>query len=503
MQDQFQRPNNSTDPFDADTQPRPYTQPKRPPRPFPRRLLALTVLAAVVIAGFILLLGGDDAARGPVEVMLLVDGEATAVQTGADTVADLLHAQALSLEAGDILEPGLTTELQDGTTVSLRRARSVSLTVDGTTSVLRTTEESPYDILNDAGVVLSPGDRVTVDGTQADRTQLLTWPVPATAITIERAVALTVIDGDTTRELRSTAATVGDALVEAGIELYLPDTVTPDVTAPLQDGLTVTIDRSRPLTVIADGSRQQTRTNAATVVAALDELGIALSGLDYAVPGEDTAIQPGMVVRVIRVREEIVTEEERIPFETVYRADAELELDDRRVIQGGQAGIQRRVIRVRYENGVEISRDVETDEMVQQPRNQIIAYGTRIVLRTLNTPDGPVQYWRRLRMYATSYHPAALGGDNVTSVGETLRKGIIAIDPRIVPYYTNMYVEGYGTGIAADTGGPRSNPYWVDLGYEDHDWENWYWWVDVYLLTPVPDNVTYLLPETAEGGPVP
>ncbi len=518
MHDRFKRPNPNNsrdtqlnpsvappdhDPFAADTQPRPFTQQRLPRRRRrPRWILALVVVIAVVFALMVLLAESRSGPAGPIEVSLIVDGEITRIETEADTVADLLGAQSVNLDAGDLLEPGLMTELEDGATVSLRRARSVSLTVDGMTSILRTVNETPYDILNNAGIALNPGDRVTVEGTAIERNQLLTWPVPVTNIVVESAVSVTVIDGDATRELRTTEDTVGALLAEAGIDLYVLDTVVPDVASVLEDGLTITIDRSRELTVVADGVRQETRTNAVTVADALDDLGVTLSGLDYAIPAEDSDIQPGMIVRVIRVREEIINEDERIAFETVYQADAELELDDRRVIQAGQAGLQQRVIRVRYENGIEISRDVETDEMIQVPQNQIVAYGTNIVIRTLNTPEGPVQYWRKLRMYATSYHPEALGGDNVTSVGETLRKGIIAIDPRIVPYYTNMYVEGYGQGIAADTGGPRSNPYWVDLGYEDHDWENWHWWQDVYLLTPVPDNVTYLLPETSRGGPV-
>ena len=61
--------------------------------------------------------------------------------------------------------------------------------------------------------------------------------------------------------------------------------------------------------------------------------------------------------------------------------------------------------------------------------DEIVAYGTRIVLRSVDTPEGPREYWRVLRMYATSYYPAELGGDSTTSIGETLRKGIVASDP--------------------------------------------------------------------------
>lgn len=462
--------------------------------------LAGVVLVALLtgIGGWALLDGGP----ASLTVTLVMDEQAEEIETAALTVADLLAEQGIVLEAGDLVVPGQTAQLNSGDTVTLHRARTVTLTVDGTTSVLRTPHTSPYDILQQAEITVTPGDDLRIDGTPATAAQLLTWPVPPSDITLRRAVLLTVVDGDTRRELRTTAATVGAALDEAGITLYLPDTVSPQTTTPVSDGLIVTIDRSRDLTLVADGRRIETRTQAATVAAALDEVGVVLNGLDYTVPAEDAAIQPGMIVRVMRVTEEIVTEEIVLPYETLYQADPELELDRRLVLQAGQDGARQQVIRVRYENGVEVSRVMERDELLREPVNRLIAYGTNVVLRTIETPDGSLQYWRRLRVYATSYHPAALGGDNITSVGEVLRKGIVGVDPDIIPYYTNLYVEGYGTGIAADTGAPRSNPYWIDLGYEDHDYQGWHWWVDVYLLTPVPDSITYLLPQTARGGPV-
>jgi 3D (Asp-Asp-Asp) domain-containing protein len=141
--------------------------------------------------------------------------------------------------------------------------------------------------------------------------------------------------------------------------------------------------------------------------------------------------------------------------------------------------------------------------MAQAPMNEVVAYGTRITVRTIETPDGVLEYWRKFRMYATSYYPAELGGDNITSIGETLRKGIVAINPRIIPYRLNVYVFGYGVGRTADTGGPRTTPYWIDLGYSDEDFVGWSRWVDVYVLTPIPETVNYLLPLNENGGPIP
>ncbi|HRF99145.1 MAG TPA: G5 domain-containing protein, partial [Aggregatilineales bacterium] len=83
-----------------------------------------------------------------------------------------------------------------------------------------------------------------------------------------------------------------------------------------------------------------------------------------------------------------------IGYESVLQADANLDLDRRAVIQAGQQGIWQKNYRVRYENGVEIQRELVEELMVQSPVNEVIAYGTKITIRTIDTPEGTMEYWR-------------------------------------------------------------------------------------------------------------
>jgi uncharacterized protein YabE (DUF348 family) len=373
--------------------------------------------------------------------------------------------------------------------------RDVQLILNGTPQTIQTRADNPQTILAGQGLAPDASDRIWLDGTRAQPERLARWPVPVNEIVLEQRTQFTVVDGDREITLESRAATVGDALYQADIVVYASDTLTPGSDTPLSEGLRVIIDRARPVQIYVDGTQLETRVRGGTVGMALAEAGIVLNGLDYSVPAEDDPVQPGMSLHVVRVTEETVTYDEMLDYDVVYQADAQMELDARQTVQAGQRGIRRYSELVRYENGVEIAREPLGSELVQAPQNRVIAYGTKIVMRPVDTPEGSRQYWRKLRVYATSYHPAALGGDNVTAIGETLRKGIVAADPGIIPYRTDVFVPGYGSGYMADTGGPRSSPYWIDLGYSDDDYQGWHQYVDVYLLAPVPDNVNYLLPD--------
>lgn len=416
------------------------------------------------------------------------------VQTSAGTVGELLDEQQITIAPEDAISNPPETPLTDGMSIFIQPARDVTVIIDGTEQTVRTPFTNPFDILEQAQIPLADTDRITVDGTPINAGELLFYPLPVDVIEIERDVTVTIVDQTGEITVTTHGETVSDALDAAGITLYLTDEVTPALSTELQTDMRIQITRANPVFIEVDDQIVETRVQGGTVGEALADANVSLGGLDYTVPDENTDVTTGMTIRVVRVGEQITSVDEPIPYETVYQANPELELDTQRVVQGGVEGVRRISERIRLEDGVETGREPAGEEVIQAPVNQVIEYGTKIVLRTVDTPDGPREYWRKLRVYATSYHPAALGGDNVTSIGETLRKGIIGADPDIIPYRTNLFVRGYGTGIMADTGGPRSSPYWIDLGYSDEDWRSWSSYVDVYLLTPVPDNIDYLLP---------
>jgi resuscitation-promoting factor RpfB len=180
-----------------------------------------------------------------------------------------------------------------------------------------------------------------------------------------------------------------------------------------------------------------------------------------------------------------------------------MELDQQEKRQEGVTGVIKSRTRVRYENGQEVWRGLEDEWVDQEPSEQIIVYGTNIVIRTVDTPNGPIEYWRKISMLTTPYNAATSGkaADDpyygITRSGIRVGYGMVAVDPKVIPLMTEIYVPDYGVALATDTGGLIIGKH-IDLAYDDNQaLPDLYGWRDVYILTPVPpvDTIRYVLPQ--------
>lgn len=482
-----------------DTQPNPTARRRKRERWLLAAVIAATSCTlALTLALLFASLAGTGATEiqtGGRQVTVRIDGAVQRVHTSARTIADMLREQRIEVSPADALSHDLSAPLDDGMNITIKRARAVRITLNGSQQTVNTALDNPLDILRSADIEVSSDDRIRINGAPADLALLSDWTIPAQDIDIRQPAELRVVDDGRPSKIITTADTIGEALFEADIRLYLTDEITPPLDAAIVGAMTVTIDRALPVALRVDGVRIEARTQAETVDAVLAELNAPLFGLDYVMPTGETPVSENMTIEIVRVTEEVAVQTETIPYQRRYQADADIPLDEKAVIQIGRHGSQEIRSRVRYENGIQTGRTITETVIVEAPVDEVMGYGTKIVLKTVQTPAGPREYWRALRMYATSYHPAALGGDSTTAIGAALAKGIVAADPKIIPYRTELFVPRYGIGLMADTGGRRSSPYWIDLGYSDEDWVSWSGYVDVYLLTPVPAKVDYLLPE--------
>jgi len=441
-----------------------------------------------------------------IPVTLVIDGQEYRLRTHQDTVAALLLDVGLSLRPEDKISPAPDMPLEPNMFVTIECARPVYIHVDGHTALFYTHATSVEKVLNEARVSLLIGDELEVEGELARARPLarrlrgvprLPEYEPA-HIHIRRAVPVVLHEDGRVSTFYTTAPTVGEALRRRGITIYAADYVQPGLGERVTSGLHVYIRRSIPVKIQVDGHTVLVRTHRERVGDVLADTGVVLVGQDYTTPALDAPVTANTLIRVVRVSEQVVLEQGPIPFDTVWQPDPELEIDNERLIQPGASGLLEQRVRVRYEDGQEVSRTVDGSYVAVPPTSQVFGYGTMIVVRTLDTPYGPVEYWRKLRMLATSYSASTAGVPKTspyfgrTATGMQMRYGIVAVDPRVIPLGSRVYVPGYGIGLAGDTGGAIKRNR-IDLGYGDENLVLWYRWVDVYLLTPVPERINYIL----------
>ena len=85
----------------------------------------------------------------------------------------------------------------------------------------------------------------------------------------------------------------------------------------------------------------------------------------------------------------------------------------------------------------------------------------------VETSYGAINYTNVMSMEATAYLPTDGNGAGVTATGVRATYGVVAVDPRIIPLGSKVYIPGYGVALAADTGGAIKG-YKIDLCMESY-----------------------------------
>jgi len=432
-------------------------------------------------------------------VTVWVDGEMLVGTTHARSVAGALQDLGIKPGEFDRVVPPLDQPLSGGGQIEVNLAYPLVLEVDGRADRIETIRTTPANLLASRGIRIYPGDTVLVDGQPVENPSADN--PPAARIALVRAHKVTLLDGDTAITLRSSAATLGAALQAAGIPLVLGDSITPQLETPLDADIEAVILRSDWVSIDVDGVRLHIRSSGETVANVLANAGVALTGLDYAIPELEDPVPDSREIRVVRVEEAVQIELEPVPFETSYIPLDTLELDSIQVVDSGTYGVLQNRVRIRLEDGEEVARTVDEARVVVEPKPRILGYGTKIVVRTLSTSYGTIEYWRAIPIYATSYSPCNLGvpycGERTAS-GKSVQRGIIGV---IRSWYNLMrgwpvFVPAYGPGTFEDIGGGIAGRDWIDLGFTDENFEPWHQWTTLYFLTPVPplDSIPWILP---------
>ena len=374
---------------------------------------------------------------------------------------------------------------------------TITILEDGNIHQIQTSQRVPLLIITAESIPYATGDSIYLNGKPVQENEPLP-DIQNLTLQIHHAVPVTLITSQGEQNLYSAVLTVGEMLRESGVQLYAADFLDPPPNTPLSPGMKIIYRPAREIIVTVGDKPVQILTSAQTVGTALAGGGIPLQNLDYSLPDESAALPADGHVQVIHVSESIQLIQKSIPFESESITSAEVELDQQQILHPGQPGLAVSRVRIRYENGQEISRQAESETTLRPPENRVVAYGTQVVTHTTTVGGIQIEYWRAVQMYATSYSPCRSGADRCypgTSSGKPVKQGVVAMT------YANylamqgqpLYIPGYGYATVEDVGGGIPGKLWIDLGYSDDDWQQWGQWVTVYFLTPVPASFPYIL----------
>lgn len=242
------------------------------------------------------------------------------------------------------------------------------------------------------------------------------------------------------------------ACVVASVVLLVPV-----VTAQAQSALLVTI--------IVDGQEWDYVSAQPTVGGILSEAGVALGAKGRVSCKLHAKPVRGMRIRVTRIVEKTVVQKEPIRFKTVTKFDPKVR-GGKVVVQKGERGEKEIKYLVTYKDGVKVGYRVLEARLLKVPKDEIVSVSRQAILASRGRKTV-----RTLRMLATAYDPGPRScgkwASGRTAIGMKAGHGVVAVDPRVIPLRTKLYVEGYGYCIAGDTGGAiKGNR--IDLGFNTY-----------------------------------
>ncbi len=310
------------------------------------------------------------------------------------------------------------------------------------------------------------------------------------------------VDGNIT-EVTTALADPYRVLEEQGIELAPNDKVTytnigtPGIFGELgKNEAEITVKSAVNLVINADKLKYHiTVANGETVGDALEISGLEVREHDILSANQTDVVSEGDKINLTRVDYIITTEEETIPRETTYRGTSLLKEGKIAFISYGKNGTLLKTFEQKMVDGVLEEKVLVSEEVIKKATNDEYVIGDGSIISPLDygfeivngVPTSYVKKYERVR--ATGYYAPYGAG---TATGRLAQVGYVAVDPKIIPYGTKLWIVAhgntgfvYGYALAADTGGAMlSGKNFVDLYYSSY-YEcvlNGLRYVDVYVL---------------------
>jgi resuscitation-promoting factor RpfB len=457
-----------------------------------RARLRLALVATLAVAGVLAFI-----VFPPRELLVSADGKVITVVSRQQDIATLLGSAGVDRDPGDVF-------VVSSNAITVERAIPVVVEADGVTMSWRTRAISVEGLLRELRIDVSPHDAIYYNGLRVAATDPV-YPRPINTsslasygiynetpgdvqgiiLDIKRAVPVTVVEDGRSVTLQTSVETVNDALTEAGISLGPADKVFPPVATTLNSGMQIEVSHAKAINLRLGDQTQVIYSQAETLEEALLEAGYTFGPEDRVEPALSVAVTNDMEARIVRVVGQPFFEREDVVHKTVFKPDDSLTGIDT-VRTEGHDGVRIAEYKIVIEDGVETERTYVGESYDPEPEDTVIYYSASAINSTGSAED--LQVAETMSMYATWYNAASSGKPathpayGITRSGAPLTKGIVAVDPSVIPLGTKLFIPGYGFAVAGDTGGGIIGDA-IDLGYPDGvavDWRTG--WVDVYIL---------------------
>lgn len=269
-------------------------------------------------------------------------------------------------------------------------------------------------------------------------------------------------------EIRSYANTVEELLEMENIHLIKGAYINVPLDSKLVDNMKLTIKTPKSYTLCIGDKKGEVKSVHVKVKDILKDLDVVLGENDYTYPALNERVTPEGDIEIFKVKEVVEEIETTIAFDNVVRTSNNLDAGAVKVIQEGKNGLKNRKIKKVFENGKLISENVIGEEIIEQPSAKIVEKGIK---DSFTSSRGKTRYKKAITMIATAYDLSYKStgkrpGDKhygLTASGTKARPGAVAVDPRVIPLGTKLYVESldstsdYGFCVAEDTGGAIKN----------------------------------------------
>ncbi|MBC8536562.1 3D domain-containing protein [Feifania hominis] len=287
-------------------------------------------------------------------------------------------------------------------------------------------------------------------------TLLLSVSLAVTAAAVSQTRFVTIRDGDNTIVVRTMKDDPNDIIEEAGLTLSAYDAVKVNADQGLYADLSV--ERAFPVYLTCDGSRTVYYMTGGSVRDLLSKSDIELGVYDIMTHNPNDLLYSGIDVTINRVNYVTVTEETEIPFD-VKRLGVQTIPKGKTVEKvKGENGLATVVVQNMVVDGQLLSSKVVSEEITKAPVQGVVEYGVGGEFSTSRGEALRYSHYIDLKATAYTYGESGKWGD-ITSTGKPVQVGYVAVDPKVIPYGTRMYITypngkvAYGYAVAEDTGG--------------------------------------------------